>query len=516
LVAEVTLRTLFLIALVVPGIALGDSPLTSTDLHAAYADISQVALAKGMRADTVQFLVGDAPIDQKAAAINEIGWRLDGQAHARTFVAAVAQNRETTEDALGLDDFSASDLLVLGYLLAMDDYRTLRPLDPKGSGFWSMTPLALLDRASTLAPDDFTIQYVRGLVVGQSALRGAGDYCAVFRATQDVLDRFPLEKRNMRPAAVLDAQRYMDLYATDGCPLKPISEPTMARVEAHPDMNRIYRVDRLKDHIIAVGDGGVIAWDTPIVQPVAARGGSKCIDLVVHDGAAWAGCQGRVWRWDGATWSEPLTGDGFFRLLVGAEGELIAYTRHQAWARHDGRFQSRHEKIPGTDAAYLDGHLWWIGPRGIHGPHGVFAKQSGEYSGSQPRRMQVDSLGRLWVADFSNGMYRFNAQRRRFDRIPGPDDQVMGVAVDRLGEMTWIVHHSIGLYRMWGDELSLRLNLTGLIPAKDVHLDADGTLWLGSMSGLGRIRVDGDRVERVDFTITAGPDGSAEVSRSSP
>ncbi len=99
----------------------------------------------------------------------------------------------------------------MGYLLALDDYLNLGPLSSRGGNeLWRSTPLQLLSKAAYELPDDFTVQFVRSLVTGQSWF--GSSWCALYLEPANVLAKFPPAERNLRPQAVQDAMEYLNLY----------------------------------------------------------------------------------------------------------------------------------------------------------------------------------------------------------------------------------------------------------------------------------------------------------------
>ncbi|MGA1622770.1 MAG: hypothetical protein ACO36E_08590, partial [Synechocystis sp.] len=197
--------------------AQADSPLTSTDLATAYADIPAVRAAQRYRrldASLLTFLLGDRPLDEKAAVINGLGWRFEGTRHGEAFLQALAQQQGKPLANLSLKDLSPDHKFVLGYLLALDDYLYLSPLKLKTpTDLASVTPIQLLSQAAYALPDDFTVQFVRSLVVAQYWF--AQYWCAVYLEPITVLRQFPPASRNLRPQAIDAAMKYMDLYQPD-------------------------------------------------------------------------------------------------------------------------------------------------------------------------------------------------------------------------------------------------------------------------------------------------------------
>lgn len=194
--------------------ARADSPLTSTNLAAAYPDLSVVQLARQKKVaagEILAFLLGDAPTDQKAAVINALGWHIKGQQNGHRFVAGLAAARGLTLKELRLQHLRPVDRFVLGYLLAMDDYFQLSPLSKTAQKeLWKASPLQLVSQAAYDLPNDFTVHFVRSLVQGQGEF--ARSWCSIYLEPQQVLAQFPRQQRNMRSQAVAQALQYLQNY----------------------------------------------------------------------------------------------------------------------------------------------------------------------------------------------------------------------------------------------------------------------------------------------------------------
>ena len=148
-------------------------------------------------------------MDQKAAAINALGWDVEGQDNGRHFLSGLAATRGVPVDELALEQLSPDNKFVLGYLLAMDDYFEMGPLVLGSIGVRRASAVELLEQAAFALPQDFTAHYVKGLVVAQK-LMYEQSWCAVYTSMGQVMDRFPTPNRNMRLEAVTSAQSYIE------------------------------------------------------------------------------------------------------------------------------------------------------------------------------------------------------------------------------------------------------------------------------------------------------------------
>ena len=199
--------------------AKADSPLTSTDLTPGYENLAivrQLQVNKTMNQDVVDFLLSGASLDQKAAVINALGWNIEGQNNGELFLQGLLRKKRMKSiQQLQLKDLTAEDKFVLGYLLAMDDYFNLSPLDVKSrQGVLTATPLELLSQSAFALPDDFTVHFVKSLVEAQLNL--SNSWCSIYLAPTEVLRLFPENRRNLNPQAVSKAMEYMNLYR-DNC-----------------------------------------------------------------------------------------------------------------------------------------------------------------------------------------------------------------------------------------------------------------------------------------------------------
>lgn len=494
------------LALALATAAGADSPLTSIDLASAYADLPAVRIAREThRADgeVVQFLLGNAPTDQKAAVVNALGWG-KGHHNGRLFVEGLRAARGVRQEDLTLSYLSAADRFVLGYLLALDDYLELRPLEPQGRDLWGATPMQLLDQAAVALPGDFAVQYVRGLVVAQKAM--GESFCSAYLATQHVIDAFPVKKRNLRPAALSAAQQYMQLYQKD-CgpgPAKPKA--------ANPELNQIYAVTRFSDFVVTGTQAGVVVWRPDSQKPVAVRDEFICQHLLVWGNAVWAGCGGRVLRWDGHDWRSYLVETKqdakYHHPLRGARGELLVVRGGRAW-RYDAAgdaFLPIPLGLTGDPYDVIvrrDGEVLWIDfLRGLRGSGGEsWALRSERYPGRNPRSFREDALGRLWVLDFESGAFRLDPATGAFVRESGLDDKASGVAVDEKHGRTLLLHYTRGLVVKEGDGSTRLIDLGDLRYLRDLFLDESGDVWVAGWTGLVRLHQAGGEWKRESWRV---------------
>ena len=314
-------------------VAAADSPLTSTDFASAYSELPAVKEAlrtHQVEGEALALLLSTRPTDEKAAVVNAIGWQSPGS--ARAFLEGLASKRGVEVTDLKLAQLAAVDRFVLGYLLALETYMDPSPLQRGALDLWGATPLALLDQAAQALPEDFTIHYVRGLLEAQKA--AADSTCSAYLATSRVLDRFPPRKRNLRPGAVDAIQAYMTLYKS-GCDKAPIvAPPNGATSPLSPEYDQIYSLARLGDTIVAGTQAGIVVWGADQKRPLAHRDEGICAEVLVWNGAAWAGCYGRLVRWDGKAWKSYLPDPGAqdsYAFWINRNNQLRVYRGAEVW-----------------------------------------------------------------------------------------------------------------------------------------------------------------------------------------
>ncbi len=208
---------LFLIILLFRGDKLSaDSPLTSTDFYTLYRDIPEVREARKSRkasGKVLLYLLGAAPADKKAAVINALGWNIRGQKNAPVYITALANRKRVSPGDMSYSLMKPGELFVLGYLLAMDDYFSLKPLRPGEFGMQGAGAEEILRRAAELEPENFTFRLIHALVEAQSLMERS--FCSVYRRVERVIKLFPGPRRNMKPRAVARIMKYINLYRDD-------------------------------------------------------------------------------------------------------------------------------------------------------------------------------------------------------------------------------------------------------------------------------------------------------------
>jgi hypothetical protein len=183
-----------------------DSPITSTEISSAYADVAIVQVAKGtaglLNDQLMQYLVDEKnPIDVKMAIINELNWTPDGKNNTKTFVDYLKQHtRYNSNDAI-LKQAPADILLAIAYINAVENRH-----DAKDAMAFAEVALAKNNKS-------YTVQIVSGIIKAQVMFDVS--WCEAFRATDNVRQNAANLTMDMRTEAVENIFNYMDLYQRD-------------------------------------------------------------------------------------------------------------------------------------------------------------------------------------------------------------------------------------------------------------------------------------------------------------
>jgi hypothetical protein len=198
-----------LVPLLTVSVVSADSPLTSTTFHEAYSDLPEVADHVGapMDREIYEMLRSDEyPLDVKVAIINAMGWNFDGQSNAETFMEYyMADEGKAVVDT---DYMSDEDLLMLAYMVSMDDYFNMSPIEPGAEGVLGMSGVELAEAAAERVPDDFTVRMISALILAQEAMDY--DWGQVFSIVDFVMKEALV--RNMREEAIDIIMNYIGLY----------------------------------------------------------------------------------------------------------------------------------------------------------------------------------------------------------------------------------------------------------------------------------------------------------------
>jgi len=198
-----------LLILLMASASTADSPLTSTPFHEAYMDLPVVADAveAGMSREIYEVLMSDQyPLDVKVAVINAMGWTFEGQDNAARFMEYYMEDHDKA--VVDENYMTGEELVLLAYMVSMDDYFSMSPIDLEGEGVLGMTGVELAHAAAAKVPDDFTVRMISSLILAQEAMDY--DWGYVFEVVDFVMKE-ALE-RNMREGAIDMIMDYIGLY----------------------------------------------------------------------------------------------------------------------------------------------------------------------------------------------------------------------------------------------------------------------------------------------------------------
>lgn len=146
------------------------------------------------------------PLDVKMAIINAMGWTFGGQSNAASYMDFyMADHDKAVVDS---DYMSGEELIMLAYLVSMDDYFSMSPIEEGAEGVLGMTGVELAHEAADRVPDDFTVRMMSALILAQEAMDY--DWGYVFEICDFVMKEALV--RNMRDGAIDIIMEYIGLY----------------------------------------------------------------------------------------------------------------------------------------------------------------------------------------------------------------------------------------------------------------------------------------------------------------
>ena len=294
--------------------------------------------------------------------------------------------------------------------------------------------------------------------------------------------------------------REMDEASTEG-PALPALERSLA-----PQHDQIYELARHGRHLFLGAQGGASVIDVPTGQRVAAYDEFICNAAVVVANEFWTGCDKHVLRWSPQRgWREYLANDendaDYYDLLVDPQGQLLVAYGSQQWRYDAGTdtFESTPSTFGGSyHAVFHEGELWSIDfMNGIRHGSSLIPVSSPVYPVRDPRRLSIDSQGRLYAEDFGAGIFRWDGQR--FLQVHGITAKGTGVAYDAARNRAWLLHYTDGLTVTIDDQVVKTIDLSDLTYMRRMLLESDGSVWVAGWPGLVRIRWDGGDPVREDI-----------------
>lgn len=169
--------TTFLFLIFFVSIAFADSPLTSTQFYKAYESlpiIQDASKSKGILTEKLMRYLSDPshPIDIKVALINRLGWNINGKNNANLFIQFLQKTKGYQSIKDLKETASSHELLCIGYLLALDNYKDVKEA------------LIFSTLAATKEPKSYTIQMINTLILSQTF--SYGNWCKKYEVIQKV------------------------------------------------------------------------------------------------------------------------------------------------------------------------------------------------------------------------------------------------------------------------------------------------------------------------------------------
>lgn len=191
------------------GVAMADSPLTSTAFTGDYTefDIIQDTVKNKVQTLTNEqaaFLTStDVPAGARAALVNALSWNFDGQKNARLFLNYL-QNKDVTVQATAsakelLGKATPEEVALYAYLLAMDDYFNVE------------NALGWASQAKQGNPNSLTINMINALLESQYYLDDGNNWCKVYKAVDEVRNNSDLNN-DFKPEAINSIFDYIEIY----------------------------------------------------------------------------------------------------------------------------------------------------------------------------------------------------------------------------------------------------------------------------------------------------------------
>jgi hypothetical protein len=252
---------------------------------------------------------------------------------------------------------------------------------------------------------------------------------------------------------------------------------------------------------LAVGTAaGVAFWDLKTYKLLSVHKQGLTLSLAVRDGKLWAGSNSTLERWDGKAWKEYLKWDGtkrtgVFWLVTDPKGAL-----HVFWNRSHWEYDAGGDRFVALADAGFDffhgafsttGELWGISllqevRRKSSTKWLSYDTKSAGYPGPDPRRVIVDARKQVWIADFSNGFFRFDPVKDQFVSDGPKMDKAVDLRLDVARGRAWYLHYTKGVTLVEGSTTQA-FDLSALSYLRCMHLADNGDLYVGGHTGLVRI-----------------------------
>jgi hypothetical protein len=191
-----------LLLLLTTSSAWGDSPLTSTPFHEAYADLEAVRRAAEtgtLDEGTARYLLDENnSLDERLAVCNALGWKFSGQNNGAKFLQRLGLTDDTWFMPVSWRELPADRLIILAYLNSLDDYFDVK---------------AELEQARVALnkdPENAAILVITALIEGQVVMDNPKNWHLVWNSAIGPLESEGPDK--LRPEARKIIEDYLRLY----------------------------------------------------------------------------------------------------------------------------------------------------------------------------------------------------------------------------------------------------------------------------------------------------------------
>jgi hypothetical protein len=210
-----------IIGLLITSIAKADSPLTSTNFSTAYSSeqiVMAAARARGkVTKQIMEYLIDETkPIGVKVAAINQLGWDINGKNNAQVFINFIQEKRDASDtisisyidqaefntdsiSGFNIERLNADELLCYSYLMALDNY------------FVVDEAVELAEKAVQLKPDSYTFCIITALIQAQHISHTGANECEISKICKSIKND-PTLKKDLNEQAIKIIYEYMDSY----------------------------------------------------------------------------------------------------------------------------------------------------------------------------------------------------------------------------------------------------------------------------------------------------------------
>lgn len=196
-------RLLFALVFVMLATAsFADSPLTSTRFYQHYEKFWAVQEAETngtMTPELISYLLDDTnPVEVRVAAINALGWNIDGTQNYDMLAALAIIIKGYNSEKQLLKKVDGGTLVVLAYCKAMSDY------------FNVDEAVKMSKMAQKKDKKSLCVNFIAALIQSQKMMHD-GKWSQVFTVVNDVLVN-PKFNKDMLPEAIESVMEYISIY----------------------------------------------------------------------------------------------------------------------------------------------------------------------------------------------------------------------------------------------------------------------------------------------------------------